>query len=120
MSIFDTYMVRLAADLRSGKVKSIQVTLPMAAGTPTCLAIPAWARGMRVYPDKDLRLGIDENPAADAASSDTEIAEAAYATGGYALAGRWEVRLLEEYSGAERTLRLTGAAGDEVALVEFF
>lgn len=120
MSIFDTHIARLAADARSGKVKSIKVTLQAAPGTVTSVAVPESARGVRLYPDKQLRFAVDENPAVEATSAAVSVAESAMAAGGYAAAEEWEVRLLEEYNGAARTVRLIGAAGNEVVLVEFF
>lgn len=120
MSIFDTYVARLAADARSGKIKSIKVTLSGTAGTVTSVTVPDSARGVRMYPDKQVRFAVDENPAAEATSSSTTVTSAALATGGYAAAAEWEARLLEEYNGAARTVRLMGAIGSEVVLVEFF
>ncbi len=102
MSIFDTYTSRLAADARSGKLKSIKVTLSGTAGTVTSIAVPNTARGVRVYPDKEVRFAVDEDPAAEATSSAAGVAEAAMAVGGYAAAAEWEARLLEEYNGAAR------------------
>jgi len=48
------------------------------------------------------------------------VAESALAVGGIVPAASWEARLLEDYSGASRSVRLVGATGSEVVTVEFF
>jgi hypothetical protein len=120
MAVYDIYNVRLAADLRAAAAKSIRVTLSGTAGTVTSVAVPSFARGLRVRPGATVRLAIDEDPAAEATSSAVSVAESAMAAGAYALANEWEVRVLEDYAQKTRTLRLIGAAGSEQVYVEFF
>jgi hypothetical protein len=120
MSVFDTYIMRLAADARKSKLKSVKVTLHATPGNVTTVAIPSFARGVLLYPSAEVRFAVDEDPAAEATSADAAVAEAAMAVGGYLPAAEWSARTLEEYNGAAKELRLIGAAGSETVVVEFF
>jgi hypothetical protein len=108
--------VALRGDARTGCLKSIKVTLSAVPGAVTSVTLPAGVRGFRLYPDKDVRFAIDEDPAAEATSADAAIAANAFAVGGIAKASQWETRLLESYT----TLRLRSAQASAVIEIEIF
>ena len=115
-------LIRPIPDVRTGALFSIAVTLSETPGEVTSVAVPDGAVGFRLYPATAVRFAVGEDPEEAATSGDAsdpaDIQVSELAVGSIAKANAWEVRYLP--SGGSRSLRLVGAAGDEVVEVEFF
>lgn len=111
--------VGLSPDSISGELVSLQVTLSGTPGTVTEIALPSYARGVRLYPyTNGVRFAIDEAPAAIATSAATTIGASAFAVGGIAQPDQWEVRLLDSTDG--HALQLSSADASTVVDIEVF
>jgi hypothetical protein len=108
----DVEVASFPSDLRTAVNKHRRVTLNATPSTPTPVAIPDSARGIRIYPQSnDVRFGLGESPPAAVATADWGI-------GSFAKADQWEVRVLPTSTGRE--LRLISTVASVVVDLEVF
>jgi hypothetical protein len=98
-------LVELTPDIDLGKASSCVVTLTL-ADTVYTVAIPTWAKGVRLRPSADVRFALGEDPPAVEPAKAGNAALTDFGIGNYAIASEWTKYLLPARAGDNYTLRL--------------
>ena len=121
-----TTRVELAPDAKRGSMLHLQITLSATPNTVTTVVIPTDAEGFGIYPAAaTIEYNVNAAPAVvtGVGTADQDAVASDEYAGGYAFAGMWSWRLLEDYhatSNSSRILQVMSATASAVLYVEFF